>query len=63
MWVEFVLIIPFNLDGLLYQYDKETSQLTNKRFEFNLYPEHAKNQAHYEQLGEVLNTMKLSGWR
>lgn len=40
-------------DGLLYQFDKETSQLTDKRFEFNLYPEHAKNQKHYEALGEV----------
>lgn len=41
------------LDGLLYQFDKDTSQLTNKRFEFNLYPEHSKNQKHYEALGEV----------
>lgn len=40
-------------DGLLYQFDKETSQLTDKRFEFNLYPEHSKNQNHYEALGDV----------
>lgn len=40
-------------DGLLYQVDKDTLQLTDKRFDFNLYPEHSKNQKHYEALGEV----------
>lgn len=40
-------------DGILFQVDKDTLQLTDKRFEFNLFPEHAKNQKHYEALGEV----------
>lgn len=43
-------------DGLLYQFDKEKSVLTDKRFEFNLYPEHSENQKHYEALGDVCST-------
>ena len=40
-------------DGQLYQVDKSTGLLTDRRFEFNLYREHAKNQKNYEALGEV----------
>lgn len=44
----------FNEDGKLRQIDKETSKLTDKGFDFNIYTSAQENQAHYEALGETI---------
>ncbi|XP_061390712.1 FAM172 family protein homolog CG10038 [Musca vetustissima] len=44
----------FNSAGQLRKIDKTTGEVTDEPFEFDVYKDHAKNQAHYEKLADQI---------
>lgn len=57
MWLTFplckMLLQTPTLAGQLRKIDPKTGEISDEPFEFEVFKDHAKNQAHYEKLADV----------